>query len=324
MKPADHAKLDYSPADRLAIDWLLTSDEPGIRMQVRRDLLGEAVDDQDSAILDGPWMRALLNGQRPDGGFGGDPYKKWWGAHWRLVSLVELGVPRNEPHVLRAAETILDWIASPAHLRAIRVLRGRPRMHASMEGNALAVCIRVGLAADPRLTRLAEALVVNQWPDGGWNCDPNPAATHSSFHESFVPVWALAEFAGATGDAAARDAARRAADFLLDHHVYQSHTTGAVGDPRWLRMPYPGYWHYNFFQGLTVLLRAGALPDHRANEAISLLTERRQADGLWHAEGSQYWRRSPGTYHDPVPWERAGPSPMLTLNALRVLRIAGG
>ena len=34
----------------------------------------------------------LLSGQRVDGGFGVHPYTKWTGAHWRLVSMVELGV----------------------------------------------------------------------------------------------------------------------------------------------------------------------------------------------------------------------------------------
>jgi hypothetical protein len=41
MKPADHGKLDYSPIEKLAIESLLASDEPGIRLQMRRDLLGE-------------------------------------------------------------------------------------------------------------------------------------------------------------------------------------------------------------------------------------------------------------------------------------------
>jgi len=68
--------------DRAAIDWLLASDEPGVRMQVRRDLLGvEAAEDR-ALVENGPKVRALLGGQRPDGGFGVDVYSKWYGAHW--------------------------------------------------------------------------------------------------------------------------------------------------------------------------------------------------------------------------------------------------
>ena len=100
-----------------ALAWLLASDEPAVRYLARRDLL----DDADSAaaaadaakVLEGPKVRALLAGQRPNGGFGVHPYRKWIGAHWRLVSLVELAAPAGEPRLLAAASTVLDWLAGP-------------------------------------------------------------------------------------------------------------------------------------------------------------------------------------------------------------------
>src|SRR6186997_2848256 len=95
---------------RAAIDWLLKSDEPGVRLMTRRDLLGESVNAKDAAgVLAGAKVRALMSGQSPDGGFGVKPYRKWSGAHWRLVSLVELGVPPGEPNLIAAAGTVLDW-----------------------------------------------------------------------------------------------------------------------------------------------------------------------------------------------------------------------
>jgi hypothetical protein len=73
-----------------AVNWLLSSAEPAVRLLVRRDLLG-----QDAAgtgeVLDGATVRTLLSGQCRDGGLGVHPYRKWTGAHRRLVSLVELG-----------------------------------------------------------------------------------------------------------------------------------------------------------------------------------------------------------------------------------------
>jgi len=62
--------------DRTAVDWLLASDEPGIRMQARRDLLGHDASEDAARVLDGPIVRRLLEGQQPDGGFGVNVYAK--------------------------------------------------------------------------------------------------------------------------------------------------------------------------------------------------------------------------------------------------------
>ena len=79
------------------VEWLLASDEPAIRGMARRDLLGDPAGDDLSRVTEGPIIRTLLAGQQSDGGFGGHPYQKWTGAHWRLVSLVELEIPAGEP-----------------------------------------------------------------------------------------------------------------------------------------------------------------------------------------------------------------------------------
>lgn len=316
---------DTTALDIAAIDWLLASDEPGIRMQARLDLLGEAADDDAAAVLNGPMISALLAGQEAGGGFGVHPYKKWTGAHWRLVSLVELGIPRDQPGAVAALETVLDWLTGKQHLATVFAVDGRTRRCASQEGNALAAASRLGRAEDPRARLLAQSLIEWQWPDGGWNCDPRPEALHSSFNETVTPLWGLVEFASATGDVDAAEAAHRTCDLLLDHHVYQSHRTGKPGKVEWLRLRYPAYWHYDVMQGLTVLARAGALPDPRANAALDVVLAKRRTDGLWHYEGQPFWRSVGGrSYPEAVDWGRSGPSPMLTLNALRVLRTAAG
>jgi hypothetical protein len=100
-----------------AIDLLLASAEPAVSYLARRDVLNEPIEPGPEAVLSGPLVRALLGGQQPDGGFGCHPYKKWVGAHWRLVALVELGVPSGEPRALAAAETVLDWLTGAVRAR---------------------------------------------------------------------------------------------------------------------------------------------------------------------------------------------------------------
>ena len=325
--------MDSSGDDPTAatLAWLLASDEPAVRYLARRDLL----DDPDSAaaavdvaqILEGPKVRALLTGQRPDGGFGVHPYRKWFGAHWRLVSLVELAAPAGEPRLVAAASTVLDWLTSRSHRDRVQVIDGRARRCASQEGNALAVACRLGLALDPRAELLARSLVEWQWPDGGWNCDRRASGRRSSFHESLPPAWGLHEYWLATGATWAREAALQAAELFLSHRLFRSLSGGEVIDRGWLALHYPPYWHYDVLQALVVLSRLGMAGDRRGGEALELLSRRRRADGRWQPGG--YWWRPPGSDRprsspvEVVDWGRSGPNEMLTLNALRVLKAAG-
>jgi hypothetical protein len=311
--------IDAAPA----IEWLCMSEEPAVRYLTRRDVLGELVEPDPDAILAGPIVRALLAGQEPGGGFGGHPYRKWIGAHWRLVSLVELVVPAGHPPALAAAETVLAWLTGKGHRRAVEAIDGLVRRCASQEGNALAVCCRLGIAGDARVELLARSLVDWQWPDGGWNCDRRATGRRSSFHESLAPAWGLHEYGLATGAAWAETAAHRTAELFLEHRLFRSLRTGDVIDRRWLVLHYPPYWHYDVLQALLVLGRLGRLDDERTHDALDVLLGLRRPDGLWQA--GSFWWRLPGsaTQAEVVNWGRDGPSEMITLNALRVLRTAG-
>jgi hypothetical protein len=305
-----------------AAGWLLESDEPGIRRLTRTDVLAEAAGADDP--LDGPKIRALLADQAADGGFGVHPYKKWTGAHWRLVSLVELGAPPGEPRAVRAASTVLDWLTGDDHRAGIHTVGGLPRVHASQEGNALAVACRLGLAGDPRVQLLAESLIEWQWPDGGWNCDDGATGYRSSFDETLAPTWGLHEYGAATGDGEAVAAARRAAELLLEHRLFRSLTTGDAVKRSWLALHYPPYWHYDVLQALLVLSRLGLSNDPRCADAFDVLERRRLADGRWRPGG--YWWFQPGESGgrvDVVDWGRGTPNEMITLNALRVMASTG-
>jgi hypothetical protein len=306
-----------------AVDWLLASSEPAIAYLTRRDVLGEDAPFDPEAILGGRLVRSLFAGQRADGGFGVHPYGKWGGAHWRLVSLVELAVPPGEPRAVRAADTVLDWLTGAGHRRRIEAIDGLVRRCASQEGNALAVCCRLGLAEDPRVELLARSLIEWQWPDGGWNCDKRATGRRSSFNESLPPMWGLHEYALAAGDADAEASARRTAELLLEHRLFRALRTGEVIKDEWLVPHYPPYWHYEVPQALLILSRMGLVRDERAEEALQLLAEQRRSDGTWRS-GRTWWRRpgSAGSNVEVVDWGRA-PYPMVTLNALRILRSAG-
>jgi hypothetical protein len=125
-------------------------------------------------------------------------------------------------------DAVLGWLTGDRHRARIATIDGRTRRCASQEGNALLAATLLGYAADLRATLLARSLVTWQWPDGGWNCDPRPEASHSSFHETLAPLRGLAAYGKAVGDMAARAAAFRAAELLLAHElVRRSRRVGA-------------------------------------------------------------------------------------------------
>ncbi len=289
----------------------------------RRDLLHERDPTDLGRVLDGPLVRGLLAGQQPNGDWERQPYRKWTGAHWRLVSLTELEVPAGEPRAMVALDRVLDWLTGRGRLSQVRRLPGgQPLSDASIEGNALAVACRLGAAGDPRAGMLADALVAWQWPDGGWNCDARATGRRSSFHESLIPTWALWEYARATGSRAARAAFGRGAELFLSHRLFRRRGTGDPIHPSWTVLHYPPYWHYDIGQALHLLARTGHLDDPRAADALDLLEDRRRSDGRWHASAA--WRNAPGSSRAPeaVDWGDEADR-MLTLNAMRALRAAG-
>jgi hypothetical protein len=328
-----------------SIKWLLESGDPSIQYITLTELLDEPADSKEATgagehIPNGPLVKTLLAGQLPNGGFGNHPYSKWTGAHWRLVSLVELGIPSGYKPAVKATSEVLDWLTGDGHNRGIEQINGLTRRCASQEGNALAVCSRLGLTDDPRVKQLAESLVKWQWPDGGWNCDKREDTKHSSFNESLATLWGLVEYSRATGDQDARIAADKASEFFLRHRLFRSCRSNEERPPEtlhgsmfreirpWTQLHYPLYWHYDILQALTILSRAGKLDDPRTREALDLILAKRGPDGLWRPEG-YYWAmpRKPSKVKrsniEVVDWGRRAPNKMITLDALMVLKAAG-
>jgi hypothetical protein len=267
------------------------------------------------------WVPALLAGEFREGVAGRvrvHPYKKWGGAHWRLVSLAELGVtvdtPGAGPALEEAWRQVVDWLFD-----------GRYRRCGSQEGNALWAASRIGLGTAAERAGLADNLQRWQWPDGGWNCDRRPSAAHSSFNESLPPLRGLVAYRTQMGTSTVEldTAIDRAAEFFLRHRVVESERTGALAHPRVVELAWPPYWHYGLLPGLRALREAGRLDDPRVGSALDRLEGLRGDGGRWRAD-RRYWRRARiGTGTELVSWGTAGESMMLTRQAVEVLAAAG-
>jgi len=200
-------------------------------------------------------------------------------------------------------------------------MRGRYRAHASQQGYALLSLTALGLV-DGRCDQLAELLLHWQWPDGGWNCDRDPAAGTSSFFETLLPMRGL----WAHGTAPAKRAAREAAEVFLERQLAYRASTGALIRAEFTKLHYPLYWHYDILGGLKGMMELGLLSDPRCDAALDLLESLRLGDG-WPAH-ARFYRTSTvvALHHDCADWggtstRRA--NQWVTADALTVLRAAG-
>ena len=314
------------------ISKLLQSEEPAIRWKVRVGLFGEDPEYQEikslrEEIRTSQRVKMLLSERGPDGRIPFHPYAKFYGAHWVLPLLAESGYPTGDESLFPLREQVLEWLFSKTHRTGIQVIEGRTRRCTSQEANALYAMLTLGID-DERAEKLALDLVKWQWPDGGWNCDKRPQAHHASFHESWIPVKALALYSKKTGYVAAKKSLERAVEMFLQRKLMRRLSTNEIIDPEFTLLHYPNYWHYDFLQGLRIMAEAGYISDPRCQEALDLLESKRLPDGGFPADGRRFHhfgdRKISGK--SLVQWGKNGKTTMnefVTAETLALLKIVG-
>ena len=329
------------------IQQLLDSDEPSVRYKVRVGVLGEKPESKSiqklrEEIRRSPRVRQLLSRRDAKGRI--EPvrhvYKKWFGAHWVLPALADIGYPTGDRKLRPVFEQVFEcwlgeWTTNDVvctndddlrRCKGVPVINGRARRCGSQQSNALYAALTLG-CNDDRVHRLAELLMRWQWPDGGWNCDRDPKARVASFHESILPLRALSLYARITGSRKAAGAAKRAAELFLCRKLFKRRRDGKVIDPDFVLLHYPCYWHYDVLMGLKVMAEAGFIRDRRCRDALDLLESKQLPGGGWAAEDKFYRSvNTVGSGGDIVSWGPVGKRKMnewITADALTVLAAAG-
>ena len=308
------------------IDWLLDSD-PAIRWQTMRDLAeapADVVAAERSRVATEGWGARLLTLQGEDGLWDGGalfPNGRGWfdGSHkgepqpWTateptLTLLRLMGVdPENDR--VRAA---IAAVRAGAHWEHDNEPFFDGETEPCINGRTVALGAYFGVDVDRIVTRL----LGEQLADGGWNCEAESGSTRSSFNSTICVLEGLLLHERATGGSPAETAARRRGEeYLLERRLFRRKSTGAVADEDWLRFSVPPQWHYDVLRGLDYFRDAGAPPDPRLDEAITLLRSKRQPDDRWLLEHTY-----PGRVHFAMEDGDGKPSRWNTLRALRVLR----
>ncbi len=303
-----------------AIDWLLDGD-PAIRWQTLRDLIGVAertVECERRKIARDGWGARLLARQDPEGTWagrrssdGGFYSPKWISTTYTMLLLRDFGLPSNNPQARRACTLLLDRGLQ----RDGGINYGWTPSETCITGMVLSI-LSYFAYEDGRLDTIADHLLEQQMPDGGWNCRRRFGATHSSVHTTINVLEGLQryEVTRRRKVRVVQAAQRCGREFLLVHRLFRSHRTGEIIKPVFIRFSFPPRWHYDILRALDYFQAVNADCDQRLAEAIEIVRQGQREDGRWSLQHSYKGK----TYFD---LERLGaPSRWNTLRALRVLK----
>lgn len=313
------------------IAWLLATD-PAIAWQVQRDLLDASEDvwrPLRSRVEHEGWGARLLAHQDSDGQWAGGAFfphdfsrelweaegQPWTATTYALTDLREWGLDPTSETARRTADLVgrnSRWDHDGQSYWAGEV-------EECINGRTLADGAYFG--AD--VTGIADRLLTEQQPDGGWNCERAEGSTRGSFHSTINVLEGLLEFEKATERADVASARHTGEEFLLSRSLFRRLTDGEIADQDFLKLTHPNRWHYDVLRGLDYLRAAGfhdgAGPDPRLGEALGWLRGKADDDGRWPLEsrpGGRVWFDVDDGIGMPSAW--------LTLRARRVLRWADG
>ena len=305
------------------LEWLLDAD-PSIRWQVRRDLLTAPADEvaAERARVGTEGLGArLLAMQGTDGTWAGVAWNRGWDSTMHTLMLLrELGLDPACDQARHAVNLVRDRVTwrecGPAECSHHTFFEGETEPCI----NAQVAAVGAYFGAD--VHDLIARLLGDQLSDGGWNCEAPHTSGRSSFNTTICVLEALLEHERADRGTPDVTLARlRGQEYLLDRGLMRRRSTGELierdrkGGNSWARFAFPTWWHYDVLRGLDYLRSAGAGPDERAAEAVSLVASRSDDQGRWPLD-----IRHPGVLPVELDDGEGRPSRWNTLRALRVLR----
>jgi len=297
------------------IDWLLEGD-PSIQYQTQQDLLdvpsSELMELQEQIQRKG-WGSKFLSYQEESGLWGGDLYSpKWISTHYTLMTLMRLGLPRDNYQARKGCSILLE--KGHYYDGGINHFASLNHSETCVSGMTLSLLCYFKID-DNRIEAIKDFLLKEQMHDGGWNCESFNGAKHSSFHTTISVLEGLKQFEDEVGSDGIKikNAQSKAHEFLLHHHLFRSDRTGEVVDHKMTRFSFPPRWKYDVMRALDYFQGINAPHDPRFCDAITLL-KKKEKDGKWPLQQ----RYSGLMYFDMEPVGK--PSRMNTLRAMRILK----
>lgn len=319
-------------SEKFIIDLLLNSNEPAVKLKTYLRLLDHDYNTSEVKKLSAnlkeksPIISRLVSYLPKDESYKTyHVYTKWQGAHWILSQLADIGYPPGDTDLVSSINEEMKWLLSSKRWESKPLINGRRRFCASQDGNGLYAALSLGFF-DERCKILADRLIQHQWSDGGWNCDREPSASKSSYHESLIPLRALNRYLKEENGPQLTNAIDKASELFHRRNLYKRISDGEVINKKWLLLHYPPYWHYDILFALKVLAEAVKVQDKRCNDALDILEAKRLSDGGFPKEEKYCQSSNPETrYFTPSDWKPVNKRKMnewVTIDALYILKKA--
>jgi hypothetical protein len=300
---------------QVIIDWLLDSD-PSIVWQVKKDLLHvkqEIFQLDRKNISKKGWGKEILKKQDSNGTWAKGLYSpKWISTTYTLLQLKRMGLNPENPQAQKGARILLNkgkWTDG-----GINFFNSRKTSEACVTAMVFGILCYFKIEED-YLLKIFNYIKTNQMSDGGWNCLLDQGATHASMHTTLMALEALREYKNLSSTPVNEIEVLqdKGHEFLLQHQLYKSHSTGIIIDQKMLNNVFPPRWKYNILTALDYFQSENHPYDERFEDAINLIIKKGK-QGKW----------PKGSKHSGKIWfnmeEGREPSRWNTLRALRVLQ----
>ena len=333
------------------IDWLLDKSNSSVRYFTLRDIIGKPEDnvevmDVRKTISKSVVIQRILRKQNMYGYWEmpNSPYlPKYKSSYWTLMILGILGMDRTNENVAKACEFIFQFqnddggfqsesVGSSSREYKYRLLKNK-RLPSHKEfvsallfesqlscltGNIASALVRLGYADDPGVHKSLEWLAKVQNKNGGWLC-PHWKAHAKDKHGCFMgTICSMEAFSEIPSESLTREMTEtisKGAEFLLKHHLFQAdHHDYKIINNTFLELSFPWFSGYTILRGLDVLTKLGYVNDPRIDEAIGIILQKRQRNGVWVLENSPIGRMQTDLK------KKGQPSKWITLLALKILK----
>jgi hypothetical protein len=262
--------------DEKLTSWLLDSD-PAIKWQVLKLL-----DDQELALEERKkiekigWGRRLLDQQDSTGTWSQGFYgPKFTSTTYTLLLLKRLGIDNLQSQCQKGAKILLEQgLLFDGGINFSTNVKVSSETCITGMIFSLLTYFRI---EEPNVKKIFSYIEKNQMQDGGWNCKyPIKKATHASFNTTMLVLEGLQMYRELLQSqkkdfSTIASMEERGREFLLNHRLFKSHTTGEIVKEDYLKFPFPYHWKYDVLTALDYFQSSKAPYDERLEDAIELV-----------------------------------------------------